>query len=169
VGFEENAMSRLAFRRWVATLALLLVAAALPVRAGGASLSGRVFGDDARTPRAGVVVALVTGDTERVIRSGATSEDGAFAIADADPGTYTLLIEAEQGAFLSPDPLVLASGANRPLALSMQTTATTGFGAGQGAGLSLRTKWIIAGAISATALFLVLESGDDVEEDASPF
>jgi hypothetical protein len=165
-------MPRIDHRRLIATIAVLAMASTLPARAGGASLSGRVLEADSRTPRAGVVVALVAADPEIVHRSGSTGADGAFAIADVDPGSYSLLVEAPQGAFLAPQPVVLERGANRPLALSM-SMQDTGFGSPQGSGLSKLTKWIIVGAISAAALFVVADAGSDEDEpkeqEASPF
>jgi hypothetical protein len=161
-------------RRLIASMVLLALASTVPAHAGGASLSGRVLDTDSRTPRGGVVVALVGADPDVVHRSASTGEDGAFAIADVDPGSYSLLVEAPQGAFLAPEPIVLERGANRPLALSMSMSMQdTGFGSPQSSGLSNLTKWIIVGAISAAALFVVADAGSDEDEpkeqDASPF
>lgn len=156
---------------------LMLVAAAMwllpPTWAGGsASFSGRVLQGDGISPRAGVVVALFDAGRDHTYRSGPTNDEGAFRIENAPPGSYSLLVELEQGAFLSPQPLSLQAGSNAPLALTLLASPNyqTETGLGKSSNLSPVVKWVIVGVIAAAAVFVISEvSKDENETSASAF
>jgi hypothetical protein len=166
------------FRSHVAVVALLAIATTMllpATRAGvGASLSGRVFHADGMTPRSGVTVSLVDDGGNRTAQSHPTNGDGTFLIADASVGTYNLVVEAPEGAFVAPQPVALHSGANRPLALSVQAAQPNyqqqpGLGGGSSArGLPTWAKWVIAGGIAVVALVVIAEVNDE-ETPSSPF
>jgi hypothetical protein len=146
-----------------ATTALLFLPA--PALAGGeAQLAGRVFDADGATPRSGVVVTLVDADTDATVSSDPTGDEGTFRIEQAPAGTYRVLAETPDGAFLAPDPVDLQPGANRPISLTLKVApameGTTG------SQMKTWKKWLIAGGIAVGALFLINEVSD--EADASP-
>jgi len=179
-------MSFMRARRPISLCLVLTLCFLLPSTwAGSAMFSGKVYQADGTTPRAGVVVALVDGAGEAAFRSHATTEDGTFVIEGAEAGTYRVLVETAEGAFLAPDEFELSEGANLPLAFALKTgTAhapgygsggganyqqTTGFGSG-GGGLPTWGKWLVAGVITAVAIVLISDSGDDADEPtSSPF
>jgi len=146
-----------------ATTALILLPAPV-LAAGEAQLAGRVFDADGATPRAGVVVTLVDPDTDAAVSSEPTSDEGTFRIEQAPAGTYRVLAEAPEGAFLAADPVDLEPGANRPISLTLKLApameGTTG------SKMKTWKKWLIAGGIAVGALFLINEVSD--ETDASP-
>jgi hypothetical protein len=88
--------------------------------ASPSSLSGRVLAPNGADPRAGVVVTLIEPKTETAYRSGPTDARGAFNISSAPAGSYALVVEAPEGAFLASDHLQLAPGVNRPLSLALK-------------------------------------------------
>lgn len=153
-----------------ATLSLL---GAPPALAGEAAiLAGKVFRADGVTPRPGVVVHLVDPGTEREYPSAPTRDDGAFRVEGAPAGTYRVLAETSDGAFLAGAPLTVAAGANRPVSLTLagaapafqssaDPTATSGPGSEWG-------RWAIAGGIVIAALFVINEVTDDQDQPASP-
>jgi hypothetical protein len=148
-----------------ATVILLIVPA--PVRAEArAEFAGRVFDSDGITPRSGVVIALYDAASEQTFRSQPTSDEGNFRIADAPAGTYALLAETGEVAYLANDELELQEGANRPLALTLQTAPGNQTTTQQQSGMSPVVKWVIVGVIAATALYLIYDVTK--ESDASP-
>lgn len=151
----------------VTTLLFLLPA---PVRAADdAQLAGRVFQPDGLTPRPGVVVHLYDEGTEQVYSSQPTTDEGSFLIDQAPAGTYSLVAESGDVAFLAADGLELQSGSNDPVALTLQTAPAQSTGQ-QKSGLKPWAKWTIAGVIIVAGLFLIYEvtSDDDSETDVSP-
>ena len=157
----------------VLALILALSAGAPAVRAGAvASLSGKVFLDDGRTPRSGVVVSLVDDGGSRALRSTPTTEQGAFVIDEAEAGQYHLVVETEEGAFVTGDLVNLAPGPNRPVALTLRANAD--YRQPQiaqptdGEGLPTWAKWAIAGGIIVGALLVINEINND-EDPASGF
>jgi hypothetical protein len=83
------------------------------------SLTGRVT-TDAAEPRAGVVVTLVEPASEKAYRSAPTDARGAFTIDAAPAGSYALVVEAPEGAFLASNNVQLAPGVNRPISLALK-------------------------------------------------
>jgi len=145
-----------------ATTALFLVPAPV-LAAGEAQLAGRVYDADGATPRSGVVVTLVDAATDESVSSTPTNDEGTFRIEQAQAGTYRVLAETPEGAFLAADAVDLQPGANRPLSLTLKVApameGTTG------SKMKTWKKWVIAGAITVTALFLINEIS--TESDAS--
>jgi hypothetical protein len=151
------------------TLTISLFLIPVPALSGTeAQFGGRVFQQDGSTPRVGVVVTLYDTATERAISSPPTDERGFFNIDDAEPGSYAVLAETPEGAYLANDSLALKAGKNKPLALTLSSSATKLAPGASGKGMSKFAKWTIAGAIALAGLFLAADIGDDVVEDTSP-
>ncbi len=145
-----------------------------PAAAGEtAILAGRVFQADGATPRTGVVVNLVDPDGARAFPSAPTRDDGSFRVEGAPAGTYRVLAETPNGAFLAGESVTVEPGNNRPLSLTLKGAAPsfqsspdpTGSASG---GLPTWGKWLIAGGIAVGALFVINEVTDDEAEPASP-
>ncbi len=157
--------------RWLAGLVALLVVF-VPVRpaasaAGGASFRGRVVAAGGGAPRAGVVVALVSpSSAEAIYRSSPTDDRGVFRVEGVPAGSYRLLVETPDGAFLASDPLELKAGSNRPVSLALRANSPAEEGA-SGQNQSRWQKWVIVGGIVVGALIVV----DALTEEnrASPF
>ena len=163
------------FRRALALTMILstlwLIGAAPLVAEEDARFSGRVFRSDGATPRSGVVVTLVEPEFLRTFSSGPTNDEGAFTIDGAPAGTYKLVAEVEEGAFLASDSFELSSGDNRPLALALQES-NTNLAPGQsssGGGFPTWAKWVIAGGIVVIGAVLISDATDDPESEVSPF
>jgi len=136
-----------------------------------ASLSGKVFRSDGRTPQTGVVVSLVDDAGNRALRSTPTTEEGTFIIDAADAGEYHLVVETAEGAFVTGDLVTLSPGPNRPVALTLRTNTDYQQpqpAASSGGGLPTWAKWVIAGGIIVGALLVINEINDD-ESPASGF
>ena len=82
------------------------------------TLTGRVLTQNGADPRSGVVVTLIEPASERAYRSSPTDARGSFTIDAAPAGSYTLVVEAPEGAFLATSDLQLAPGVNRPLSVA---------------------------------------------------
>src|SRR5262247_3022779 len=107
-------MPRLALRPATAIVSILgLVLTTSPgiFASSSTSLSGRVVTDGA-DPRAGVVVTLVEPASEKMYRSAPTDSRGAFTIDAAPAGSYALVVEAPEGAFLASNNVQIAPGVN---------------------------------------------------------
>ena len=91
------------------------VAAPLP----SAQLRGRVVLADGKTPSTGVTVVLVDAMGQARYRSEPTSSRGVFRISAAEAGTYRLLAETKDGAFLAPEAVSLQAGDTRALSLAL--------------------------------------------------
>jgi hypothetical protein len=153
------------------TLTIALFLTPLPAwSAADAQFGGRVFQQDGSTPRPGVVVTLYESATERTFSSNPTDQFGFFNIEKAEPGNYALLAETSEGAYLSGDAVDLQPGPNKPLALTLSSTApkTAPGSTNPGDGMETWKKWSIAGAIGVVALFLAADISEDVKEDVSP-
>lgn len=135
------------------------------------SLSGRVIQSDGVTPYDGAVVILVDIANDRSFASQPTDEAGVFHIEGAPAGQYALIAETDAGAFLAADDMTVASGANRPVSLTLNDRVPTQVLApAQAANASAMTswaKWLIAGGIAVAALVLIDDSTS--EETASQF
>jgi len=136
------------------------------VLAGNApsTLTGRVVAQNGADPRAGVVVTLFEPATERAYRSSPTDARGAFKIDAAPAGSYSLVVEAPEGAFLAASNLQLAPGMNRPVSLALQRAAegepapagTKEAPPAKKAGeLPTWAKWVIAGGVIVGAAIVV--------------
>jgi hypothetical protein len=100
---------------------LMMMTSSGLLHAGASStLSGRVVAQNGADPRPGVVVTLFEPATERAFHSSPTDAKGAFSIDSAPAGSYSLVVETPEGAFLASDNLQLAPGVNRPLSLALK-------------------------------------------------
>ena len=128
------------------------------VLAGGApsTLTGRVMAQNGADPRAGVVVTLVAPASQTAYRSSPTDARGAFKIDAAPAGSYALVVEAQEGAFLAASNMVLAPGMNRPVSLALKRAAEGDAPAGgttaappakKEGELPTWAKWVIAGGV----------------------
>jgi hypothetical protein len=136
-----------------------------------ASLSGKVYQPDGRTPRSGVVVSLVDDEGTRQLRSAPTTDEGSFVIDEATAGEYLVVVETPEGAFVTGASVELTPGANRPVALTLRTDEDfqqPQFAASSGGGLPTWAKWVIAGGIIVGALFVIDQINSD-EDPASGF
>jgi len=161
-------------RNQIALMVVLVLAGstfAPAIQAGAvASLSGKVFQPDGRTPRSGVVVSLVNDEGTREVRSTPTTEEGSFVINEATAGEYHLAVETAEGAFVTGASVQLAPGSNQPVALTLRTDddfQQPQFAAA-GGGLPVWATWLIAGGIIVGALFVISEINSD-EDPASGF
>lgn len=136
------------------------------VFASGASstLTGRVMAQNGADPRAGVVVTLVAPASEQAYRSAPTDARGAFKIDSAPAGSYALVVEAPEGAFLASNNLQLAPGMNRPVSLALKAqgepapapAGTTETPEQKKKGeLPTWAKWVIAGGVIVGAAIVI--------------
>jgi hypothetical protein len=161
-----------------AVLSLALTSWGLPAVAGsGAVLAGRVTASDGASPRGDVVVHLLQDGREASVRSAATDARGAFRMDAAPAGTYRVLVEAPEGAFLASDAISLADGEDpapvllalrqeeppaEPAAPAEPPPAAAPAPAGQ-EGLPGWAKWTIVGGIAIGAAFVINEVTDEDE------
>ncbi len=100
-------------------LVLAVVSSSVAAPLAPAQLKGRVLEADGRTPRTGVTVVLVDESGQPRYRSEPSSARGVFRIHGASAGTYRLLAETSEGAFLAPQAVDLPAGETRALSLSL--------------------------------------------------
>lgn len=158
-------------------LGLVMLTSSGALFAGAPStLTGRVLAQNGTDPRAGVVVALVEGAGEHAYRSSPTDARGAFTIETAPPGSYALVVEAPEGAFLASGDLRLAPGMNRPLALALKPgkqdeppAETPPQGGAKKGGTPTWAKWVIAGGIVVGAAIIIDAVTSDNKNEASAF
>lgn len=164
-------------RRFVAVLsvvALVPMSTTLTLHAASAAVfRGRVLGRDGVTPRAGTVVNLYDAAAEKTFSSSPTDARGVFRVDTAPPGTYAVVVEAPEGAFLAGSSLTLHEGANTPMALALKPNAEGEPPAGvpvvatpPAAGISNLAKWAIVGGLALGAIFVV--DGLTSEDQSSP-
>lgn len=155
-----------------AVLAAVLVVSTSPFsRAADATLLGRVTNGPGASPREGVVVALYDPSTQATFRSEPTDARGAFRIGGASTGTYQVVVESDEGAYLAGDAVALKAGDNPPLAVALRPASqegTTAPAAGSTAKQAPWVKWVIAGGILLGGALVVNAVTDD-EEEASGF
>jgi len=158
--------SRSSLRRQTAIIlaaALVFVSSSFTLFAASPStLTGRVLGANGADPRPGVTVTLVDTSTEQLFASAPTDERGAFSIASAPSGSYALVVQAPEGAFLASSNLQLAPGVNRPISLALKPgkqgdapPATTPPTTSKKSGVPTWAKWVIAGGIVVGAAIIV--------------
>jgi len=162
------------------TLGLFTMASSGLFAATPSNLSGRVLGANGADPRAGVVVTLVDPASETMYKSTPTDAKGAFSIAGAPAGSYALVVQAPEGAFLASSNLQLAPGVNRPVSLALkpgkqETPAPAPAPAGTPApttskkgALPTWAKWVIAGGIVVGAA-IVVDAVTSNSNEASSF
>ena len=134
---------------------VLATSARTTFAASPSSLTGRVLGENGSDPRPGVVVTLVDTASETMYKSAPTDARGAFSIATAPSGSYAVVVQAPEGAFLASNNVSLAPGVNRPISLALKpgkqgTTPPAETPAGQPpkkGGLPTWAKWVIAGGV----------------------
>jgi hypothetical protein len=138
------------------------------------TLTGRVVTQDGAGPRAGVVVTLVAPASEQAYRSSPTDARGAFTIDAAPAGTYQLVVEAPEGAFLASNHLDLAPGVNRPVSLALKPGKAAAAPAGSTepppapkSTTPTWAKWVIAGGVIVGAAIVINAVTKDNNE-ASP-
>jgi hypothetical protein len=142
---------------------LAFLASSGPILAVSPStLTGRVLAANGADPRPGVTVALVDPASEQTFKSSPTDARGAFAIASAPAGSYALVVEAQEGAFLAASNIQLAPGVNRPVSLALKPgkqgdapAPTPAPDAGKKSGVPTWAKWVIAGGIVVGAAIIV--------------
>jgi hypothetical protein len=155
------------------TLAVAVVAFSSPatIWASDATLMGRVTDAPSAAPRAGVVVALYDPASQATFRSEPTDARGAFRIGGAQSGTYQVVVESKEGAYLAGNAVALKSGDNPPLSVALRPAAqegTTAPAAGSAAKQAPWVKWVIAGGIILGGALIVNAVTDD-EQEASGF
>lgn len=174
--------STLPGRSLAAVLVLAVLAATSPsaVRASDATLFGRVTDAPGATPRAGVVVALYDPSTQATFRSEPTDARGAFRIGSASAGTYQVVVESKEGAYLAGNAVALKGGENPPLSVALRPNAqepptppapTPTPAPAPPAAASKQApwvKWVIAGGIILGGALVVNAVTDD-EQEASGF
>lgn len=156
-------------------LGLLSITSSGALLAGAPStLTGRVLASNGSDPRAGVVVTLVDPAAETTYKSAPTDARGAFAIASAPSGSYALVVETPEGAFLASNNLQLAPGVNRPVSLALKPgkqgqapAGTSTPASGQKGGVPTWAKWVIAGGIIVGAAIVVDAVTSDTKEASS--
>ena len=116
-------LSRRLLAMTVAVALLWLPIAPRTEAAGTALFRGRVVSADGVTPRSGVTVALVDAERGSVFRSMPTDERGVFQLDSAAPGSYTLVAEVPEGAFVAQGTVSLDAGNNPAVALALQPMA----------------------------------------------
>jgi len=158
---------------WVLTASVLSFVVVGTAAAEPATvLTGKVFASGATTPMEGTVVRLVGPSPEATYSASPTGADGAFRLEGAPPGSYRVLAETDEGAYLAADGFELKPGANRPVALTLsgtspsyQTSASTTPAAQKG--LPTWAKWTIIGGIALVGLWAI-DSVTEDEDSASP-
>jgi len=167
-------------RRLTATTVIFAVLAFVVVSPtwadANAVFTGKVLESDPPAPKAGVVITLVDPSSEKTFSSEQTGSDGLFRVDNAPAGSYRVVAEAPEGAYLAADAVDLSSGENRPVSLTLngaapnyQSTAGAGGQQSQGGGLPTWAKWVIVGGIVVIGVAAVASvTDDDDETPASP-
>jgi hypothetical protein len=141
------------------------------------TLTGRVLTQNGADPRSGVVVTLIEPASERAYRSSPTDARGSFTIDAAPAGSYTLVVEAPEGAFLAASDLQLAPGVNRPLSLALKPgkqgqppadAAPQDPNAKKKGAVPTWAKWVIAGGIVVGGV-IIIDAVTSSDNNASPF
>ena len=150
------------------------------------SLSGRVMTQSGTDPRPGVVVTLIEPVSEQAYRSSPTDARGSFTIDAAPAGSYALVVEAPEGAFLAASNVQLAPGLNRPLSLALKpgkqdqpaptppeptpapAPASTPPPASTKKTVPTWAKWVIAGAVIVGGA-IVIDAVTSDDNEASQF
>lgn len=153
---------------WMKILAAMLVVALTAVLnpawaiADPATFSGRVLGEDARTPLAGAVVQLTDASDEHTAVSKPSSEDGTFELTGLAPGVYRVVVETEQGLYQVTTSLRLEAGQNRSVHMALKTDreAVAGVARGGGGAINNAEKTLVGFGIL-LGTFAIAEAIDD--------
>jgi hypothetical protein len=96
-------------------VALCVATASAPVLPGveTASITGRVMSAASWSPVEGATVLAVDRGSGSLHRSSPTNDEGSFRLDGLVPGSYSLAVEVEQGAFLSESAIPLRGGETR--------------------------------------------------------
>ena len=154
---------------------VLMASSGLLVAAPPSTLTGRVLAANGADPRPGVVVTLVDPASETMYKSSPTDAKGAFAIGTAPAGSYAVLVEAPEGAFLASSNVQLAPGVNKPVALALKPgkqgdpppAAPPAAPSTPSGGIPTWAKWTIAGGIVVGAAIVVDAVTSDSNEASS--
>jgi hypothetical protein len=171
----------MSFDHWRRTTASILILAVFAFAVGSpvladssAVFSGKVFQSESTTPKPGVVVTLVDPDSEKSFSSEPTNDEGSFRLDTAPAGSYMVVAETSDGAYLAADAVELSSGDNRPVALTLTGAApnyqsSPGTSGQQQNQLPTWAKWTIVGGIAVLALLAIDSVTSDEEKTSSPF
>ena len=93
-------------------VALCVATASVPGRAEveTASITGRVTHGTSWSPVKGTTVLVVEHGSGWLHRSGLTNDEGSFRLHGLPPGSYSLAVEVEEGAFVSQSAIPLQGG-----------------------------------------------------------
>jgi len=166
----------------VLVVAMVCVHAGFPALASGPALfQGRVVAGDGATPRSGIVVTLVDVAGGKHFASKPSDERGTFRVDSAPPGSYNLVAEAPEGAFLASGKLELIEGDNTPVSLALKPRAPQDDDDDEDddegiipppppppGGLETWVRWVLGGSIIVGGLAVVDLLGED-EDSVSPF
>lgn len=168
-------MTSKTFRRRLAAILVVTTACLymnLPALAADAAvLQGRVVASDGLTPVTGAVVTLVDVSGERTFSSPPSGETGTFRLDSAPAGTYALVIEAAEGAYLAASEVALQEGPNPPVALAIKAGEESGSGQippPPSPQEKVWKKWVFIGLVGISAAATVKFVSDD-EDKGSPF
>ncbi len=162
-------------------LILALFAFGFPMQAlanDAASFTGTILSEDGMTPRAGVVVSLVSLTDDTQFESPATVQDGRFQVMGAPAGRYALIAETGEGAYLAASNLQWNAAASSDVLVTLvpavqddadDSTPADPPSQGRKAGMSKLTKSLIFGALVVTGLVLIDEVTANSEQEVSSF
>jgi hypothetical protein len=162
------------FRRRLAAMLVFTTACLclnLPALAADtAMLQGRVVAADGVTPVSEAIVTLVDVSGERTFSSSPTGEAGTFRLDSAPAGSYALVVDSRDGAYLAASEVALQAGENPPVALAIKAGDS---GSGQippppSPTAKVWKKWVFIGLVGMSAAATVKFVGDD-EDKGSPF
>jgi hypothetical protein len=135
---------------------------------GNAIFEGRVVAEDGVSPMEGVVIRLAGHETGTVYSSTPSNSDGAFRMDAAPEGTYAVLAQAADSAYLAADSIELKSGQNQPVAVMIRPQTELAPAQSGSSSLPLWGKIVIGGTLGLAALAIIDNSNND-EPAATPF
>lgn len=161
---------------WTKFLAAMLVVALTAVlnpawaAAEPATFSGRVLGEDARTPLAGAVVRLTDSTDEHTAASKPSAEDGSFELTGLAPGIYRVVVETEQGLYQVTTSLRLEAGQDRSVHMALKTDreAVAGMARGGGGAISGPEKTLVGFGILLGTFAIAEALEDNPKKKKSP-
>jgi hypothetical protein len=138
--------------------------------ASEATFVGRVLSADGITPLGGVGIILLDLEKQSEYRSSPTHDNGGFTVS-VPPGTYTVLIDTPDGAYLASNGLALDAGPNQPLllAISNDPAAAQPPGLAASGGWPTWLQWVVVGAVVIVGAAVVNEVTGDQEPISTPF
>jgi hypothetical protein len=136
---------------------------------GNAIFQGRVVAEDGVSPIEGVVIKLAMRETGTLYSSSPSNRDGAFRLDTAPEGTYAVLAQAADGAYLAAESIQLKSGQNQQVAVMIRPQAELAPAQGGASSLPLWGKIVIGGTLTLAALAIIDGVSNDSEPAATPF